>query len=283
MPSRSHPTQRQRRLGAELRKLREAAGLSAQTAGALIDVKPYQISHLEAGRVGITPKRLRTLTYNYGCPEGDFVEALVALADERDKEWWEEYRGVLPPGYLDIAELEYNSPYMQTSSSVHIPGLLQTEGHARAIFDEAVPTLPADELDARLTHRLQRQQVFDGTRPPKFEATLHEAAMRMQFGGRSVARAQLEHLMALSERENVEIRVVPFSAGGFPGAGQTVLYAHGAVPQLDTVQLDSAHGSLFLDAELPLENYRHLLDRLNRVAFGPVESRQFIHDIAREL
>lgn len=283
MPSRSHPTQRQRRLGAELRKLREAAGMTAEEAGAVVNIKAYQVSHLEAGRVGITPNRLRTLACNYGCSDEELVEALVAMADERDKDWWEEYRGLLPPGYLDIAELEQSSRRMQTSSSVHIPGLLQTEDHARVIFEEAVSPLPAQELDIRIEHRMRRQAVLDRKNPPQFEAIIHEAALRMQFGGREVARAQLQHLLRVSEREHVRLLVLPFTAGSFPGAGQTVFYAYGAVPQLDTVQLDSTHTTIFLSTDLQLENYRRLLERTERKCLSTEASRELIHTIAKEL
>ncbi|MFF5131251.1 helix-turn-helix domain-containing protein [Streptomyces syringium] len=283
MPSRSHPTQRQRRLGIELRKLREAAGMSAQEAGAVVNIKAYQVSHLEAGRVGITPNRLRTLACNYGCTNEALVDALVAMSDERDKEWWEEYRGSLPPGYLDIAELEHNSRRMHTSSSVHIPGLLQTEDHARAIFDEAVQPLPAHELEIRVDHRMKRQGVLDQAKPPQFDAVIHEAALRMQFGGRKVARAQLEHLLTATEREHIRIHAIPFAVGGFPGAGQTVLYAYGTVPQLDTVQLDAAHTTVFLTADLQLENYRSLLNRMERKCLSPEKSRALIHTVKSEL
>ncbi|GHC65542.1 helix-turn-helix domain-containing protein [Streptomyces cinnamoneus] len=283
MPSRSHPTQRQRRLGAELRKLREAAGMTAEEAGAVVDIKAYQVSHLEAGRVGITPNRLRTLACNYGCADEGLVEALVAMADERDKNWWEEYRGSLPPGYLDIAELEHNSRTMRTCSSVHIPGLLQTADHARVIFEEAVSPLPAHELDIRIEHRMRRQSVLDRKHPAQFTAIIHEAALRMQFGGREVARAQLQHLLAVSEREHIEVRSVPFAAGSFPGAGQTVFYAHGPVPQLDTVQLDAAHTTVFLSADLQLENYRGLLERTEAKCLSPEKTRDLIHSIAKEL
>lgn len=283
MPSRSHPTQRQRRLGAELRKLREAAGMSAEQAGAVVNIKAYQVSHLEAGRVGVTPNRLRTLVYNYGCSDDSLIEALVAISDERDKGWWEEYRGVLPPGYLDIAELESNSPRMRTSSSIHIPGLLQTEEHARAIFDEAVPPLPKPEFESRIAHRMQRQAVLDRRNPPRFEAIIHEAALRMQFGGRKAARGQLEHLLVATERENVQVHVITFEAGGYPGAGQTALYAYGLVPRLDSVQLDAAHATVFLDGETHLGNYRSLMDRMERAAMSPEDSRIFVATLIRQL
>ncbi|MBH1932821.1 helix-turn-helix domain-containing protein [Streptomyces sp. AV19] len=283
MPSRSHPTQRQRRLGTELRRLRERAGMSAQEAGTAVKMKSYQVSHLEAGRVGITPGRLRTLTHTYGCTDDAYVNALLAMADEREKHWWEEYRDLLPPGYLDITELEHSTQRMRISSSIHIPGLLQAEAHARAIFDEAVTPLPEREKEVRITHRMQRQAILYGDHPPKLEAVLHEAALRMQFGGRKVAAAQLDHLLSATEHTHITVRVVPFTAGGIPGSGQLVFYAHGPVPRLDTVQLDSAHATVFLTSEPELDDYRGLFDRTERKSLSPSESRDLIHKIAKEL
>lgn len=283
MPSRSQPTQRQRRLGVELRKLREAAGMSAPEAGAAVGIKAYQVSHLEAGRVGVTPNRLRTLARNYGCTDEALVDALVAMSDERDKEWWEEYRGVLPGFFLDISEIEWHATRLRNALTSHIPGLLQTEDHARAIFEMVIPELPAEQVDARIAHRLQRRRVLDRKNPPTYDVIIHESALRMQFGGRDVARAQLRHLLEVGERDGVSIRVIPFESGGFPGAGQTVLYACAAVPSLDTVQLDTSYGSVFVDSEAQLANYRRLLSKMELCALGKRDSRQFIHSIARQM
>jgi hypothetical protein len=114
-------------------------------------------------------------------------------------------------------------------------------------------------------------------------AIVHEAALRMQFGGPQVARAQLHHLLDVSERDNVTVLVLPFAHGAFPGAGQTVVYAEGAVRQLDTVQVDSSHGPDFLHAEAQLAKYRAQLDLLEEVALPPERSRDLIREIAQSL
>lgn len=105
----------------------------------------------------------------------------------------------------------------------------------------------------------------------------------MQFGGRKVARQQLEHLLAVSERTHITLRVIPFEAGAFPGAGQTVNYSEGPVPELDTVQVDSAHGPEFLHGEAQLAKYRAHLDWMERIALTPAGSRDLIHTAARNL
>ncbi|MDV5149411.1 helix-turn-helix transcriptional regulator [Streptomyces sp. SBC-4] len=283
MPPRSSPTARQQRLGSELRKLREQSGMSAQQAAALLGVDRTRIPHIESGRFGISAERVRTLAFNYGCPDTALVDQLADIAQERDRGWWEEHRGLLPPALIDIAELEYHSSELQSAVTTHIPGLLQTEEHARAVFDTAVPLLPGPDLEARLALRLRRQEVLDRDRPVLYEAVIHEAALRMQFGGPKVARDQLEHILAYSERDTVTVRVIPFAAGGFPGAGQSFTYVAAPVPQLDTVQLDSSHGSILLDADMKLRRYRGLLERLRGLALSTTESRAFIRTIAQDL
>ncbi|UGY93540.1 helix-turn-helix domain-containing protein [Streptomyces gobiensis] len=283
MPPRSNPTIRQRRLGAALRQLREQAGLSATEAAALLGVDRTRISNTEAGRFGISPARVRTLACNYKCPDTALIDALADLAQDHSKGWWEEYRGELPAFFLDIAELEWHAVRLRNALTSHIPGLLQTEAHARAVFDIVIPELPPDEIDLRVAHRAKRSTLLDRENPPAYEALIHEAALRMRFGGRDTALDQLKHLLEMGEREHITLRVVPFSAGGFPGAGQTVLYAQGTVPQLDTVQLDTSYGSIFIDAQMQLANYRQLLDGMEKASLDEKASRDFIHNIARTL
>ncbi|MER6633194.1 Scr1 family TA system antitoxin-like transcriptional regulator [Streptomyces sp. NPDC000987] len=112
---------------------------------------------------------------------------------------------------------------------------------------------------------------------------IHEAALRMQFGGRKVTRTQLDHLQVMSERDNITLRIIPVSCDGFPGAGHALLYAEGPVPQLDTVQLDSTHGPEFLHADAQLAKFRAHLDWMDAHSLSPEASRDLIHSVAREL
>ncbi|MGP3969062.1 helix-turn-helix domain-containing protein [Streptomyces sp. 6N223] len=283
MPPRSSPTARQQRLGTELRKMREQAGLSAQGAADLLGLTRSRVSNIEAGRFGVSANRVRTFASAYRCPDEELVEALAGMAGERRKGWWEQYRGELPSTFLDIAELEWHAKSVRTAVIAHIPGLLQTEDHVRAMFAMADPPLPALQVLARTTHRLKRQAVLDRDDLLEFTAIVHEAALRMQFGGRRTAKGQLRHILETSERDNVTVCVIPFEAGGFPGAGQSVIYASASIPQLDTVLLDTFHGGALIDIEMQLRRYRKLLDRMEGLALSPEESRDFIRDMAHEL
>ncbi|MFF4019255.1 helix-turn-helix domain-containing protein [Streptomyces sp. NPDC001843] len=283
MPPKAVPTQRQRRLGSELRRMRIAAGVSAEQAAGLLGVDRGKISYMESGVRAISEERLRALAHHCQCEDAKYVDALVEMAQPRTPGWWEQYRGLLPQGMLDIAELEARATRMRTACAVHIPGLLQTSDYALAVFRAVLPRLPEHEVAMRLAHRTRRQEVLDGVSPPPFVGIVHEAALRMQFGGPRVARAQLEHLLRLGEREGVTVLVVPFTHGGFPGAGQTVLYAEGATERLDTVQIDNSHGPDFLHGEAELAKYRAHLDWMEDLALSASDSRDFIHAVAREL
>ncbi|MGW0712600.1 helix-turn-helix domain-containing protein [Streptomyces sp. NPDC002643] len=284
MPPRENPTARQMRLGAELRKMRDRAGRTAREAARLLSTDQAKMSHIESGRIGVSEERIRRLAVFYACDDGHLVDALCAIAREsRGQGWWDEYRGVLSPGFLDIAELEHHAAYLRSVQVVNVPGLLQSEDYIRAIHGSYRPVLPDEVVDTRVEFRLGRQRILDRAEPPPFCAIVHEAALRMRFGGRKVAKAQLEHLLAMSERPSVTVRVIPFSCEDFIEATNAPMYAGGIVPQLDTVQLDSPAGSFFVGAEAQLHRYGQLLDVAEGASLSEAESRKLIQQIVRDI
>ncbi|MGW6021476.1 helix-turn-helix domain-containing protein [Streptomyces sp. NPDC055099] len=283
MPARSLITARQVRLAAELRKLRERAGLSVGEAARLLGIAPTKLSNTESAQVGVSPERVRHFACQYACGDAALVDALAAMAADRGRGWWEEYRAQLPTGFLDLAELERNARYLNTIEIAHVPGLLQTEEQVRSIFAYSVPELPADELDTRVAYRLRRQAILHEDDAPPYEAVVHEAALRIRVANRAVARRQLAHILEMSLRPNVTVRVIPFDVDGFAGVGYPMLYAGGPVPQLDTVLLDSVHGVAFLDGESQLDRYRALFRKVQRSALDDVGSRELIHRLAKEV
>ncbi|WP_346011779.1 DUF5753 domain-containing protein [Streptomyces sp. SID3343] len=230
--------------------------MTTDYAAALLGLDRTKISNMESGVRAIGPDRVRTLTSNYECAEAAYVDALVAMAGSQERGWWEEYRGALPPGLLDIAELEWHAARLHTAQTVHLPGLLHTDEYARAVFGAVLPPVSRLEIELRVNHRMARQRFLEGTTLRPYVGYIHEAPLRMEFGGRTVTRIQLEHLCAASEREHITLRVIPVGCGAFPGAGHALLCAEGVVPRLDTVQLDSAHGPDFTHADAQLAKYR---------------------------
>ncbi|MFF4348032.1 helix-turn-helix domain-containing protein [Streptomyces sp. NPDC001530] len=280
MTPRSAPSGRRLRIGVELRRLRERAGMTAAEAARALGTTQGQMSNIEANRFGVSADRVRTLARIYGCPDQPLVDALAAMAADRTRGWWEEYRDLLPSPHLDLAEMEHHATALRVAQVINIPGLLQTPDHARALFGEAVPALRPHEIEHRVSHRIKRQVVLFRERSVPYTAIVHEAALRMQFGGRAVTRAQLRHLIEMSEQPNVTLRVIPFDGTSFPTAGHGLDYAHGPVTALDTAHLDTSHGSELVDATAKLETYRLVLDRMEQATLKPGASRDLIHHIA---
>lgn len=220
MPPRSNPTARQARLGSELQKLRLASGMPAREAGALLGGDQAQISHIEAGRWGVSVERVRRLAAFYSVGDTKLIDALCGMAEDQRKGWWRDYRGIIPRGFLDLAELEHHATYLRSLQTLIMPGIFQTEDYARTIFGGAMPPLPASEIDARVEHRVRRRT----------------------------------------------------------GSAQSVLYAGGPLPQLDSV-----YGPAFLDAEAQLSSFRAVYEATERVALDAEKSRDTINRIAQEM
>ncbi|MFE0413123.1 transcriptional regulator WhiJ [Streptomyces tendae] len=283
MAPRSRPTARQVRLGTELRRLREAAGLKAREVAGLISSTSAQMSQVEAGFAGASEERVRRLAAHYACADEALVDALVAMATDRTQGWWEEFRGILPPVFLDVAELEHHATFLHEVVITHVPGLLQTPDYARAVFGYMVPELPDSELRPRVEHRLRRRAVIERDAPAAYETVVHEAALRIRVGDRAVSRAQLRRLLDESEREHVTVRVIPFDTDRFAGASAAMMHVGGPFPQLDTVLRDSPNGTAFLDAQSQLERFRTLFRKVEQASLDPNRTRDFIHHLAKEL
>lgn len=283
MPPRGQPTARQARLGAELRKLRDAAGMSAAEAAASLGWERPQISHIESGRYGVSAERVRHMAAHYSARDTAYIDALATMAEDHTRGWWREYRNDLPAGSLDLAELEHHAAYLREVQTFRIHGLLQTEDYARAVFHGSITARPQAEIDAAVQHRMSRRRVLDRPAPRTYDALFHEAALRVRYGTREVMRAQLGHLLKAADLPTVTIRVVPFATGELTSSIQSFLYAGGPVPQLDTVQVDNAFDGVLLDAHAQLEKYRALLVSLERVALSPDDSSDLIRTIAKEM
>ncbi|TKA11565.1 helix-turn-helix domain-containing protein [Actinacidiphila oryziradicis] len=281
MSPKDTPTVRQARLGAELRKMRERAGVLAREAAAALGTNQAKMSMMEAGRRGVSEERVRNLASLYSCQDATLIDALCAIAREhRGQFWWDEYRDTVPPGALDMSELEYHAAYTRSVEMLVIPGIFQTEDYTRALFG---PSNLFGDFEIRVEHRMKRRRIFERTDPAPYEAIIHEAALRMRYGGRKVAKSQLEYLLAVADWPSVTLRVIPFSLEEIIGYAQSMVYAGGPVAQLDTVGIDTPFGGLYLDAELQLQGYRKLIDTITDSALDASRSKNLIHSIAQEM
>ncbi|MFI6404669.1 helix-turn-helix transcriptional regulator [Streptomyces sp. NPDC050548] len=277
---RKQPTARQRRLGRELRRLREAAGLTARQAAESLGTISVTMSQIESGVAGVSEARVRRIAAQYACTDTQLIDALVGMATERTDGWWEEYRDGLPPMFLDLAELQHHATFLQEIATAHVPGLLQIEDYARAVFAYWRPEIPENEMELRVEHRIRRQ-VDLGMAP--YTAVLHEPVLRTRVANRRVARAQLDAVLERSDAPGVTVRVIPFDVDGFAGASAELLYAGGRVPALDTAQRDTPQGTAFIDAPAQLLSLRTLFRKVEAVSLEPARSRDYLHRLAKEL
>ncbi|MFE6865444.1 helix-turn-helix domain-containing protein [Kitasatospora sp. NPDC057692] len=283
MPPRTTPTVRQERVGIELRKMRDSASRTTAQAAALLGLDRTKITQIEKGYYPVNAERIRALASDYEESDAEFIHALSRMAEERHRGWWVEYRGSVPAGFLDISEMEFFAQGMHTYQVCHIPGVMQTEEYARAIFQDVYPPLSPRLLEARVENRVQRSAFLMAEGAQPYTAVVHEAALRMRFGGRNAAQRQLEQLLTFSELPHVTLHVLTFEANGFKGAGQGIIYARGPLPRLDTLQLDAVGGPVFLHEQRQLENYRHILETMTDRSLSPGQSRDFITVLKKEI
>ncbi|WP_328285664.1 helix-turn-helix domain-containing protein [Streptomyces sp. GQFP] len=283
MPPKRHLTARRVRLGTELRRLREATGMKAREAAALLGADSVQMSQIESGVVGVSAERIRRLAANYACTDEALIEALAAMATDRTRGWWEDFRGVLPPVNLDVAEAEHHATFLREVVVTHVPGLLQTPDYARAVFGYMRPELPKSEVTPRVEFRMRRHTVIEGDAPTTYETIVHEFALRIRVADRQVTRAQLRQILDQIEQEHVTVRVIPTDQDGFGGADASMLYVCGPVPRLDTGIRDGPTGTAFIDPEPQLSHLRTLFRRVEEAALDPTASRDFVHRLSKEL
>ncbi|GAB7181499.1 helix-turn-helix transcriptional regulator [Kitasatospora sp. Ki12] len=282
MPPRLNPTLRQRRVGAELRKMREAAGLSTANLSRALGIDRTQVSQIEAAKVGVSPERLRSFAAACKCMNEPLIDALESVIQDRSKGWWEEYRGTIPDGFLEVAELEKSANSLMLWVVTHMPGPCQTISYASSVFGRLVPPLPRHELEARTTFRMQRKADLRRDQKP-LTCFIYESVLWTRFGGTPILREQLASLIEDSEQAWMTIRVVPFDIDTFPGAVENLTYAVGSVPELDTIEVESSQGPIHLDAASELASYRSIFERTESMALNENDSRGLIRKIAQNL
>ncbi|GAA1965813.1 helix-turn-helix transcriptional regulator [Kitasatospora viridis] len=283
MASRTNPTLRQRRVGVELRRMREQAGIGGSQLARLLGVTPAHITQLESGKTTVSVERLYTIAGMCLCTNEPLLEALAdIIADGGKGGWWEEYRGELPIDFLEVAELEGHAKEIVAFNMAYIPGPLQTRSYARALFAEGLVPLRGQEIDLRVSFRLRRQREIRAVGTP-YLALVYEAALHGHYGGREVLIEQLASLIESSEDPGISIRIVPFEAVAFPVPSEDLIHLVGVVPELDTVQVDASYGVHILDQPARLARYRVTLKRIESVALSEDDSRGFIKSTMKEV
>ncbi|MEU5129402.1 helix-turn-helix domain-containing protein [Streptomyces mobaraensis] len=273
MGLRANPTQRQRRLGLELRRLRLAAGLSVGEAAAVAGLGPPHLGHIEAARTAIPEVKLRALTDAYGCRSEPLVDALVAMGRSTGRGWWSDYKRHMGGQALDLAELEATSQSCRSFQWLYVPGLLQTADYVRELIGGGERDADPELRETYISFRLRRQDaVLSGAL--RLHAVIHEAALRMQFVPPHVMRDQLLHLVQMARLPHVQIQLLPFKAAHYPPLFNTsfVLF-EATAPELDTVYVEHPASSPFLSEQQHLRDFSKTFEGLQAIALPPIDHR----------
>jgi len=277
---RGSPTLRKRQLGMELRRLREAAGITIDHVAERLECSGSKISRIETGQTGVTPRDVRDMLGVYGV-RSEYAEVLLQIAREaRQKGWWQLFGDVLTGAYVG---LEAAADHVHSYEGQVVPGLLQTEEYAQAMIQAARPDISAAEVEKRVRVRMSRQSLLSQDEPLDLWVVLDEAVLRRPVGGTDVMRRQLGHLATTAELPNVTLQVLPFAAGahaGMDGAFTMLQYDESADQNL--VFASNAAGGLFLEKEDELERYEFIFDYLRAKALRPEESLSMILRSAKE-
>ena len=275
----SGPTVRRLVVGSQLRRLREAAGITRDAAGYAIRGSESKISRLELGRVSFKQRDIIDLLTLYGIAEDDErVEALVTLAEEANQPgWWHRYDDVMAKWFQTYIGLEEAADYIRTYEIQFVPGLLQTEDYARAVVSVGSPQDSDREVEAKVKVRMERQRILDRDRPPTIWAVIDEAALRRPIGGRRVMRGQIEHLLDLMKRPNISVQVVPFRQGGHAAeSGAFTILRFDGEDLPDVVYLEQLVSALYLDKREQVDRYAQTMVRLTGEAPPPEDTADLL-------
>ncbi|WP_035287138.1 helix-turn-helix domain-containing protein [Actinokineospora spheciospongiae] len=281
MPGNSHTSVRSRTVAAELRRLREARGLSCAEVGEKLGASASKISRMETGHSGLQVEDVAALLGFYEVSAKKRTELLDLLKRGDQKGWWERQAN-LPTLWRSLIDFESKATRIQNYEPLLVPGLLQTDEYVAAVMRGIDPTLTGAELGNLIATRIARQARLTAFGGPQFLGVIHEAALRIPVGGTKVMIRQLRRLIELNERPNVTLRVVPISAGAHAGLrGPFAILEFAEEPAL--VLIENQDTGLLLEEEADLAGYRLALRNILSEAVAPDATETVLAALITEL
>lgn len=282
MASSVNPTVRRRRLGQELRRLRELKGMTAEEVAERLLVSQSKISRLENGRRSISQRDVRDLCGVYEVEDHRIVDSLMQMAkDSRQQGWWHSF-GDIP--YSVYIGLETDAASLRVYDPQVVPGLLQTRQYAEALITGALPESAAADVEKRVQVRLRRQERISAAENPlRLWAVLDEAALRREVGNKQVMIGQLENLIEMSQMPHVTVQVIPFAMGAHPGvSGQYAILEFPDAADSSVVYIEGVTSDLYLEKAQDVQKYSVMYEHLRAQALNADQSRAFISDVAKD-
>ncbi len=279
------PTALRMLLGAHLRKLREARKVSRKAAGWEIRSSESKISRMELGRVSFKERDVEDLLKLYGVGEPELTRMVGLAREANNPGWWHRFNDVLPGWFQSYLGLEASASLIRTYEIQFVPGLLQTRDYARAVVMLGHGYASREEIESRVNLRISRQEALSRRdRPPRLWAVLDEAALRRPLGGREVMRGQIEHLIRLCGKPNVQIQIIPFSAGGHAASGGAFTMLRFADVDLpDIVYLEQLTSALYVDKREDVDLYTVSMEQLCVQAEEPKRAPEILEEILKDM
>lgn len=271
-------------LGTQLRRLREAAGITREAAGDAIRGSHAKISRLELGRVSCKERDVADLLTLYNVTDEAARADFLKLARRTSSPgWWHQYGDVLPGWFETHIGLEEAASVIRTYEVQFVPGLLQTADYARAVAQLGHPRSSPEEIERRVQLRVQRQELLTVPDAPRVWAVIDEASLRRPLGGPEVMAGQLRHLLKMTELPNVTLQIAPFSLGGLAAAGGPITILRFLEPDLpDIVYLEQLTSALYLDKRDDVDHYLAVMDRLSAQSESPRESVAILERLLKQ-
>lgn len=237
--------------------------MSLPELGDLVGMKGPAVSHTESARLGINPARLNLWLDACHANDPEYRAGLLDMSQSNGKGWWTDYRHHVPTSALDLAEFERSATRLDTYETLLIPGLLQTKAYSEIILDYSEK--PVD-------FRQERQRILSIENKTPFHAVIHEAALRMMYGGPTIMRDQLNHLIEVGRLPHITIQILPFDCTVFARTDTPFMLLHGGHAKLDTVLMEQPQGSPFLGDPEAVASFRRQFERLRGLALPPLSA-----------
>jgi transcriptional regulator with XRE-family HTH domain len=279
------PTVRRRIVGAQLRRLREAAGVTRRRAADTIKAPEAKLGRIELGRVGIDEDDVVKLLELYGIHERHERDALLTIVREAGLPGWlQAYSNSVPAWFRPYVDLEEAAAVIRTYEVQFVPGLLQTEAYARAVIRQGMSDPRSSEIERRVELRMRRQNILSRPNPTRLWAVIDETALRRPIGGPEVTRAQLRALHEAARLEHVTVQVMPFRVGGHAGEAGAFTILRFPEPELpDIAYIEQLTGAMYLEKDDDMDHYGATMERLCVQSASREESMDLISKIIREI
>jgi transcriptional regulator with XRE-family HTH domain len=271
-------------LGTQLRRFREAAGVTPEKAGAAIRGSRSKISRMETGRVRFKIRDVADLLTLYGVTDEQVRSRFELLARQSGRpDWWARYGDVLPEWFEPYLGLESAATALRSFDIQFVPSLFQTQDYARAVTRLGHPADSPGEIEDRVTLRLKRQDLLTRQDPSRIWAVVDESVLSRPIGGAEVMRAQLGRLIEVASRPWVTIQVMPFARSGHAGETGSFSILRFAEPDLpDVVYVEHLTSAIYLEQRPDVEHYLEVMDRLSGLALTPAATTRLIEQAARQ-